>query len=102
MVVFSNGEIALFESFNNILFVATLLLVLNYFFFSFGKDNSAQDGSPGTLQSRMAPLGRPLLMICFGAFFGSTVMARLALLVERVQFIITDWVAALSNVVGIG
>ena len=41
-------------------------------------------------------------MICFGAFFGSTVMARLALLVERVQFIITDWVAALSNVVGIG
>ncbi|MCX6114409.1 MAG: hypothetical protein NTV65_04220 [Proteobacteria bacterium] len=102
LVVFSNGEIALFESFNNILFVATLLLVLNYFFFSFGKDNSAQDGSPGTLQSRMAPLGRPLLMICFGAFFGSTVMARLALLVERVQFIITDWVAALSNVVGIG
>lgn len=87
LVVFSNGGISWTDSANNICFIATLLLVLNYFFFTFGKEGSAQ--------SRVAPLGRPLLMVCFGAFFGSTVMARLALLVERVQFILIDWLSAL-------
>jgi hypothetical protein len=41
-------------------------------------------------------------MVCFGAFFGSTVMARLALLVERVQFIVRDWVQAVEHLVGLG
>ena len=94
LIVFVDGNISLMESFNNALFVLTLLLVLNYFFFTFGKE--------GSLQGKMAPLGRPLLMVCFGAFFGSTVMARLALLVERVQFVVRDWVAAVGSVVGLG
>lgn len=94
LIVFVDGNLSLMESFNNALFVATLLLVLNYFFFTFGKE--------GSLQDKMAPLGRPLLMVCFGAFFGSTVMARLALLVERVQFVVHDWVAAVGSVVGLG
>jgi hypothetical protein len=93
LAVFVNGELALMESFNNILFVATLLLVLNYFFFTFGKE--------GSVQGKIAPVGRPLLMVCFGAFFGSTVMARLALLVERVQFVVRDWFSALGTLVGI-
>ena len=94
-VVFSAaGVLSVWESLNNILFVGILLLVLNYFFFTFGKE--------GSLQSRTANVGRPLLMVCFGAFFGSTVMARLALLVERVQFIVRDWVVAVASVVGIG
>jgi hypothetical protein len=92
LVVFSESGISVLESFNNILFVATLLLVLNYFFFTFGKEGSAQE--------KAAPLGRPLLMVCFGAFFGSTVMARLALLVERVQFIVGDWLFAVSSLLG--
>jgi len=41
-------------------------------------------------------------MVCFGAFFGSTVMARLALLVERVQFIAEDWVSAIKVAIGLG
>ena len=94
LIVFVDGNLSLMESFNNALFVATLLLVLNYFFFTFGKE--------GSLQGKMAPLGRPLLMVCFGAFFGSTVMARLALLVERVQLVVHDWVAAGGSVVGLG
>lgn len=94
LVVFVDGNLALMESFNNILFVATLLLVLNYFFFTFGKE--------GSVQGKIAPVGRPLLMVCFGAFFGSTVMARLALLVERVQFIARDWLATLGSLVGLG
>jgi hypothetical protein len=91
LIVFTDQGLSLLESFNNSLFVATLLLVLNYFFFTFGKE--------GSVQGKIAPLGRPLLMVCFGAFFGSTVMARLALLVERVQFIVGDWFSAVRLVV---
>ena len=94
MVFSASGALAIWESFNNTIFVVILLLVLNYFFFTFGKE--------GSIQSRTATWGRPLLMVCFGAFFGSTVMARLALLVERVQFIVRDWVVALGSVVGLG
>jgi hypothetical protein len=94
LVVYTNGEFSGFESFNNILFVVTLLLVFNYFFFTFGKE--------GSIQGKIAPLGRPLLMVCFGAFFGSTVMARLSLLVERVQFIARDWFSAILQVFGYG
>jgi hypothetical protein len=95
LVVFSaSGALSIWESVNNTLFVVILVLVLNYFFFTFGKE--------GSMQSRTAQWGRPLLMVCFGAFFGSTVMARLALLVERVQFIVRDWVTALGSVGGVG
>jgi hypothetical protein len=90
----TEGTFMLWESANNALFVGILFLVLNYFFFTFGKE--------GSLQSKSANWGRPLLMVCFGAFFGSTVMARLALLVERVQFIVRDWVVAVGTVVGLG
>lgn len=94
LVVFEDGVFSMMGSFNNILFVVTLLLVLNYFLFTFGREGSAQ--------GRIAPLGRPLLMVCFGAFFGSTVMARLALLVERVQFIVGDWISAVGTALGVG
>lgn len=94
LVVYVGDEFSKMESFNNVLFVATLLLVFNYFFFTFGKE--------GSIQGKVAPLGRPLLMVCFGAFFGSTVMARLALLVERVQFIVRDWLSAILQLVGYG
>jgi hypothetical protein len=34
-------------------------------------------------------------MVSFGAFFGATVMARMALLVERLQFFVEDFAPAL-------
>jgi hypothetical protein len=34
-----------------------------------------------------------MMMCCFGAFFGSTIMARMALLVERLEFLINEWSA---------
>jgi hypothetical protein len=97
LVVFGGSEgsqIMWGASFNNLLFVAILVIVLWYFFFTIGR----RDGAT----VRSAQLGRPLLMVCFGAFFGSTVMARLALLVERVQFIVRDWASALITVLGAG
>ena len=91
LVIGESGAIDIATSINNTLFVVILVLVMNYFFFTLGKENS--------LQARTAKWGRPLLMVCFGAFFGSTVMARLALLVERVQFIIDKWSVTLFSVV---
>ena len=94
LLVFSSGGIQWGQSLNNLLFVVILLVVLHYFFFTIGRDQKAH--------ARSALVGRPLLMICFGAFFGSTVMARLALLVERVQFIVRDWFQALLTIAGVG
>ena len=95
LVVMTDGVLDIYQSLNNCAFVVILLLVMNYFFFTLGKRE-------GALQAKVAPLGRPLLMVCFGAFFGSTVMARLALLVERVQFLLRDWLGAVATMVGVG
>lgn len=70
-------------SIDNTVFVLILLLVMNYFFFTF----KAQAGP----LKRLNTSGRWLMMISFGALFGSTVMARMSLLIERLQFMILQW-----------
>ena len=55
---------------------------LIYFFFS--KEHKGVTGG-------MAKVGIWTLMIGFGASFGYTVMARISLLIERVQFLIDEW-----------
>lgn len=77
---------------SNIVFVFTLISVMYYFFFTFRGDSSRSGKVISTS-------GRYLMMICFGAFFGSTVMARMALLVERLQFLIQDWWPTLSGLI---
>ena len=71
----------------NWLFVAVLLTVMSYFFFSV-----AHEGRGGRALGRSARLGRWFLMIAFGAMFGNTVMARISLFVGRVQFLLYEWV----------
>jgi hypothetical protein len=80
----SISEIDWFASFNNFLFVFTLLSVMYYFFFTLKGPNAL---------SKISVSGRYLMMLCFGAYFGSTVMARMALLVERLQFLLGPWLA---------
>lgn len=79
-------------SLSNIVFTASLLCAMSYFFFTFRR-------KPGGLGSRSALLGRWLMMCCFGAFFGATIMARMALLVERLQFLIDRWWPAIDGAV---
>lgn len=71
------------QAITNILFVVTLLSVLSYFLFSFD------------IKSRFlrntTTMGRWLLMIGFGAIFGSTVMMRFTLLIDRMYFITQEW-----------
>ncbi|MBP9837633.1 MAG: hypothetical protein KBC84_02865 [Proteobacteria bacterium] len=71
-------------TFNNIIFIFTITTAMSYFFFTFSRKRAG-------LIERASYAGRWMMMGCFGAFFGSTVMARMALLVERLNFLITKW-----------
>jgi len=68
---------------SNVVFIAIVICVLSYFFFSFEQKNRVVAGS--------ARAGRLMMMVAFGAIFGSTVMARMALLIDRVWFLMHDW-----------
>ncbi len=72
------------SSATNIIFVAVLICVMAYFFFSFEHKNRVAKGS--------AYMGRWLMMICFGAMFGSTIMARMSLFIGRLDFLFRDWI----------
>lgn len=89
LLVFEDGTFSAAASIENTIFVFTLLAVMYYFFFSFRQRSVVSQG--------FADTGRWLMMLCFGAFFGSTVMARMALLVERVGFLTNEWIAALMQ-----
>lgn len=91
LVVFTDGSFSWGGSLTNIVFVLTLLSVMYYFFFSFRNQSRVLE--------KVSYGGRWLMMVCCGAYFGSTVMARMALLVERLQFLITDWASALRIVI---
>lgn len=78
-----HGDLTWSTILNNWVFVLTLLSVMTYFFFSF------RHSKPGIRQTAVA--GRWLLMIAFGAAFGSTVMARFSLFIARLKFLLLDW-----------
>ena len=71
------------DAVNNIIFVLMVVCVLSYFFFSFEHRNPAIKVS--------SKLGRWMMMFTFGAIFGSTVMARLALLIDRMYYLVFSW-----------
>jgi hypothetical protein len=74
-----NGQVYLSQAITNIIFIVTLLSVVSYFLFSFEIKNK--------FMVRFTTVGRWLLMIGFGAIFGSTVMMRFSLLIDRMYFI---------------
>jgi len=74
---------------NNILFFITLITVMSYFFFSFEQRHPVVKGS--------ARLGRWLLMVAFGAIFGNTVMGRMSLLIDRLEFLLRQWLRVFGS-----
>ncbi len=44
----------------------------------------------------VSKIGVWFLMIAFGASFGFTVMARMSLLIGRIQFLIRDWLGIIQ------
>jgi hypothetical protein len=71
------------QAISNLVFTFTLLSVVAYFLFSF------------EVKTRvirvMSTSGRWLLMVGFGAIFGSTVMMRFSLLIDQMYFIWIEW-----------
>lgn len=67
------------QAISNFLFMFTLVSVLSYFLFSFEVKNK--------LILKVNVMGRYLLMIGFGAIFGTTVMMRFTLVIDRMYFI---------------
>lgn len=80
------GTIYVSDAISNIVFVLTLVCVLSYFLFSFDVRNR--------VLRTMTTSGRWLLMVGFGAIFGSTVMMRFSLLIDRMYFI---WIEFVKN-----
>lgn len=71
------------QAINNFIFLAILLCVLTYFIFSVDFKSRFVKG--------MATTGRWSMMLAFGAIFGSTVMTRFALLIDRMYFVWIEW-----------
>lgn len=67
---------------NSALILIGFITVLSYFFFS-----APHQGIHGM----SARVGIWFLMVAFGASFGYTVMARVSLLISRMQFLLGDW-----------
>ena len=82
-ILVRNAQKMLQFSFNNFFMVFTIVAVLSYFFFSFEFKYKGIKFLPRA--------GRLLLMISFGAFFGNTVMTRFAVFIDRIQFLIQQW-----------
>jgi hypothetical protein len=78
------GDLYGSEAINNVIFIVTVLCVLSYFLFSF------EVKSKFIHSTSLA--GRWLLMIGFGAIFGTTVMMRFSLLIDRMFFIWIEFV----------
>ena len=78
------GDLYGSEALNNFIFIATVLCVLSYFLFSFEIKNK--------IITSASLAGRWLLMIGFGAIFGTTVMMRFSLLIDRMYFIWIEFV----------
>jgi hypothetical protein len=70
---------------SNLIFVLTFVCVLSYFLFSFDVKNK--------VLAAMTTSGRWLLMVGFGAIFGSTVMMRFTLLIDRMYYIWIEWLS---------
>ncbi|MBN1232051.1 MAG: hypothetical protein JXA60_01680 [Candidatus Coatesbacteria bacterium] len=73
---------SLFLNLDFILVFIGVLTTLFYFYFS----------TPHTgVVGKLAKVGIGFIMVSFGASFGFTVMARISLLIGRVQFLLVDW-----------
>ena len=73
--------------FEAILMVVGVVCTLTYFFFS------TEHRGPIKWLSKV---GIAFLMIGFGSAFGNTVMGRVALLIQRVDFLLGDWLNIIS------
>ena len=81
-----SGSFDLWLSVGNTVLIIGVICVLAYFYFS--REHRGVLGG-------MSRVGIYFLMMAFGAGFGYTVMARVSLLIARVEFLLFDWLQPL-------
>ncbi len=74
-------------SVNNLVLSLGTAFALVYFFFTF---------KPNKVMEVTGRLGRWVLMLCFGAAFGSAVQGRISLVIAQAQFMLKDWLHVLK------
>ena len=82
LVVDAGGSIVWLDSLSNTVLLVSMLAALTYFFFSWEHRG---------VFGKVSRVGVLVLMITFGAAFANTVMARIALLGIRFEFLFDDW-----------
>lgn len=70
--------------FNSFIFPIMVATTITYFFFTAGSKTKGIQFS--------AQIGRWVMMIAFGSAFGNTVMARMSLVIGRLQFLFGKWI----------
>ncbi len=75
------------NSVNNWIIIIGTLGTLAYFFFSVEHKGAVKG---------VSTFGRYVLMVSFGAAFGSTVMGRMALFIGRLQFLYANWLGIIK------
>jgi len=77
---------------NNILLAVGTIGTLSYFYFTMG----VRKGPISRVAKWGSSLGRWVILITLGAIFGNRVMAYLSLLIERLYFLLGDWLGLLG------
>ncbi len=93
VVMFSSGGVNWGITIGNIVLLIGVFSVLYYFFFSLKKDDKISQG--------LTKVGIAYLMIGFGASFAFTIMARISLLIGRVEFLKEDWITGTMKYFGL-
>lgn len=81
------GTLTSWEIFGAILMVVGVVCTLTYFYFS------VEHRGPVKWLSKV---GICFLMIGFGSAFGNTVMGRVTLLIQRTDFLLSDWLGSIG------
>ncbi|MEX0974775.1 MAG: hypothetical protein WD024_05435 [Bacillota bacterium] len=87
------GAIAPVKDFDSALSLVANVAAISVFFFIIGANGKAGKGTAfQRLVKQSGVAGRFVLMVSFGAVFGTTIMARLGLFIPRVKFLFGDWI----------
>lgn len=76
---------------NNVVYVLIVITTLAYFLFAFNEKSGLGRGIKG-----VGLIGQYMMMIAFGASLGSTIMARLSLVIARLDFLFKTWLGVLK------
>jgi len=76
---------------NNVIIIACVIGTVLYFYFT-ARPNSAS----GRALHGAAAIGKWTMILSFGAVFATTLTARLAVLIGRMQFLLGDWLGLIK------